>query len=103
MLKSVIICAAIASFAIIPQARAQYATPFPGYGPLYGNGTIQSGRDYSDWQQTRRDHGLDYDQDALGHRDTYQPYPSVSPSYGSAYRSRSPYGSPYGHSYGDDD
>jgi hypothetical protein len=56
---------AIATFVIILQARAQYATPFPGYGPLYSNGTIQGGRDYSDWQQTRRDHGLDYDQDAI--------------------------------------
>jgi hypothetical protein len=82
MLKSVIICTAIATFAIIPTAKAQ--TPFPGYGPLYGNGTIQGGRSYSDWQQTRRDHGLDYDQDALQRpRDTYQPYPSVSHGFGS--------------------
>ena len=103
MLKSVIICAAIAAFASIPQAHAQ--GQFPGIGPLYGNGTIQGGRSYEDWQQTRRDHGLDYDQDALGRRDTYQPYTSVSPSYGSdPYRSSSPYSSPYSHSpYGNDD
>lgn len=76
MLKTTLIFTAI----LVEKAQAQ--TPFPGYGPLYGNGTIQGGRDYNDWQQTRRDHGLDYDQDALGHRDTYQHYPSISPSYG---------------------
>jgi hypothetical protein len=88
MLKSVIICTAIATFAIIPTAKAQVTTPFPGPGALYANGTIQGGRSYSDWQQTRRDHGLDYDQNALQRpRDTYQPYPSFG--------SRS-------HNYGDD-
>jgi len=76
MLKSVIICTAIATFAIIPHAHAQ--TPFPGIGPLYGGGVIQGGRSYEDWQQTRRDRGLDYDQDALGHRDTYDPVPRLS-------------------------
>ena len=103
MLKSVIICAAIAAFASIAQAHAQ--SQFPGIGPLYGNGTIQGGRSYEDWQQTRRDHGLDYDQDALGHRNPYNPVPSVTESYGSdPYRSRSPYSSPYSHSpYGNDD
>jgi hypothetical protein len=100
MLKSVIICTAIATFAIIPQAHAQ--TPFPGYGPLYGSGAIQGGRDYSDWQQTRRDHGLDYDQDAIQRHDQgYQPYSSVTPRISDPYndddyyRPRN-YSDPYG-------
>jgi hypothetical protein len=76
MLKSVIICTAIATFAIIPQGRAQ--TPFPGPGPLIGSGAIQGPNSYSDWQQTRRDRGLDYDQDALGHRNSYDPVPRLS-------------------------
>lgn len=101
MLKSVIICTAIAAtFAVIPQAHAQYATPFPGYGPLYGNGSIQGGRDYNDWQATRRDHGLDYDQSIDQRRDTYQPY---------SYQGMDEYGfargSNHGHGHydGDDD
>jgi hypothetical protein len=99
MLRATLVCAALALFIAIPSARAQ--GQFPGIGPLYGNGTIQGGRDYDDWQQTRRDHGLDYDHSIDQRRDTYQPYPSVSPSYGSddPYRSRPS----YGHSYGDDD
>jgi len=72
-----------ALFAIIPHAKAQSTVPFPGPGPLYGVGIIQGGRSYEDWQQTRRDRGLDYDQNAI-RRDNvpgnpYQPYPSVSP------------------------
>jgi glucan phosphorylase len=103
MLRAALVCAAILITAILAgtlKAQAQAQTPFPGYGPLYGNGTIQGGLDYNDWQQTRRDHGLDYDQSIDQRRDTYQPYPSVTPSYGSdPYRSRSPYSS----SGGDDD
>ena len=78
MLKSVIICAAIAAFASIAQAHAQ--SQFPGIGPLYGNGTIQGGRSYEDWQQTRRDHGLDYDHSIDQRRDTYNPVPDVGHS-----------------------
>jgi hypothetical protein len=97
MLKSVIICTAITTFAIIAQAHAQAPYPSPSIGEMYGAGIIQGNRDYNDWQQTRRDHGLDYDQDALGHRNPYNPVPSVTESYGSdPYRSRSPYSSPYG-------
>jgi hypothetical protein len=98
MLKSVIICTAIATFAIIPQAHAQ--TPFPGIGPLYGNGTIQGGRSYDDWQQTRRDHGLDYDHSIDSPNSGYQPYSSVTPHTSDPYndndyyrpRSYDPYG-----------
>jgi hypothetical protein len=64
MLRTTLVFATILGGTVT--AQAQYTTPFPGYGPLYGNGTIQGGREYSDWQQTRRDHGLDYDQDAAG-------------------------------------
>ena len=102
MLRTTLVCTAILVTAILAGAKAQAQTPFPGIGPLYGNGTIQGGRDYNDWQQTRRDHGLDYDHSIdQQRRDTYQPYSSVSPSYGSdPYRFRSPYSSPYG---GDND
>ncbi|MFZ2079914.1 MAG: hypothetical protein WAV38_25360, partial [Xanthobacteraceae bacterium] len=64
---------------------------------LYGSGIIQGGRDYNEWQQTRRDHGLDYDRDALDRRDPYQPYFSETPHIpDDPYRPRSPYSSPYG-------
>jgi hypothetical protein len=51
MLRTTLVLAAILVTAVLVgniKAQAQYATSFPGYGPLYGNGTIQGGRDYSD-------------------------------------------------------
>jgi hypothetical protein len=101
MLKSVFICTAIAAFTVIPKAHAQYAAP---YGGVTTN-------DYSEWQERNRRGepgfgGFTYDHDRSN---SYQPYPSVTPSYGSTYgsdpyRSSSPYSSPYSHSpYGNDD
>jgi len=84
MLRTTLICAAILIGTM--KAEAQTTVPFPGYGPLYSNGTINGGRDYSDWQSTRRDHGLDYDQSAIEPRhDYYQPAPSVDPYHGHGY------------------
>jgi hypothetical protein len=84
------------AFAAILAATSAQAQPFPGAGPLIGSGAIQGNRDYNDWQQTRRDHGLDFDRDALDRRDPYQPYFSETPHLSDPYRSRSPYNSPYG-------
>jgi hypothetical protein len=78
---------------ILLATTAQAQTPFPGVGPLYGSGVIQGNRDYNDWQQTRRDHGLDYDRAIDRSRDIYQPYFSETPHIPDPYRSRSPYGS----------
>jgi hypothetical protein len=76
---------------LLATATAQAQTPFPGVGPLYGSGVIQGNRDYNDWQQTRRDHGLDYDR-AIDRPSVYQPYFSETPHMSDPYRShRSPY------------
>jgi hypothetical protein len=80
MLKSVIICTAIATFAMIPQARAQY--PYPGGVDL------NSRQQDPDWSyQHRNDYGTQSYQDHLNAGrynsipgEPYQPYPSVSPS-----------------------
>lgn len=80
------------AFTAILGATSAQAQTFPGPGPLYGSGVIQGDRDYNDWQQTRRDHGLDYDQ-SLDRRDPYQPYFSATPHLSDPYRPRSPYGS----------
>jgi hypothetical protein len=58
MKKLAIALLLIVSPAILSTAQAQYQTPFPGIGPLYGNGTIQGGRSQQEWDQVRRDHGL---------------------------------------------
>jgi len=84
------------AFAAILAATSAQAQPFPGAGPLIGSGAIQGPHDYSDWQATRRDRGLDFDRDALDRRDPYQPYFSETPHLSDPYRPRSPYSSPYG-------
>jgi hypothetical protein len=102
MLKSVIICTAIAAFASIPLAHAQgrlgpsdTGRCFGNYNCMLNHNELDSPNPYSNADRIPGD--------------SYQPYPSVSPSYGSTYgsdpyRSRSPYSSPYSHSrYGDDD
>jgi hypothetical protein len=79
MLKSILLVTALV--AAVSTVHAQSSIPFPGPGPLVGSGVIQGNRSYEDWQQTRRDHGLDYDHSAIRPDPSpYQPYPSVSPS-----------------------
>jgi hypothetical protein len=83
MLKSAIICTVIATFAIIPQAHAQY--PYPGGYEL------NSRQQDPDWAyQHRNDYGSQSYQDHLnagryGHPDDYQPYPSVQPQIAPLY------------------
>ena len=74
-------------------AQAQYGLPYPA-GIGVGNGTLQGQRDYNDWQQTRRDHGLDYDR-SVDRPSPYQPYPTVAPHY-DPYHPRTNNGTPYG-------
>ena len=69
MFKSALIIA----LSLTAATAASAQTPYPGPGPLYGAGVIQGGRSYDDWQQTRRDHGLDYDH-STDRNSGYQPY-----------------------------
>jgi len=100
MLKSVIICTAIATFAIIPQPKAQTPTDILH---SWASGACQGVDNCRAYLQEQDQHQHYYDDQAR--RDTYQPYPSATPNYGSTYesdpyRSRSHYSSPYG---GNDD
>jgi hypothetical protein len=101
MLKSVIICAAIASFAIIPQARAQgrlgpsdTGRCFGNYNCMLNHNELDSPNPYSNADRIPGS--------------SYQPYPQPSPL------DRSPYDRPVNdrsgfgglgpsHNYGDDD
>jgi hypothetical protein len=74
MFKSALIIA----LSLTAATAASAQTPYPGPGPLYGAGVIQGGRSYDDWQQTRRDHGLDYDH-STDRNSGYRPYPTVTP------------------------
>jgi len=99
MLKSVIICTAIATFAIIPAAKAQY--PYPG-GPLVNHCAedpqcaYQHRDDWGDAYGTNERYGFHSHDNVPGN--SYQPYPSVSPSirpledYGIGSRHRGLYG-----------
>jgi hypothetical protein len=76
MLKSVIICTAIAAtFAVIPKAHAQYGAP---YGGITTNDYSVNGKSETA-AANPASAASTYDHDRSS---SYQPYPSVAPSYG---------------------